>query len=164
MVGHSPATHSCTSMMFKSNNITGSHSNQNPWCTQKLIYTRIFRHHIRSWLLCTPVVLRRIAVRVWCNVQSNNGSQQELLSCCLFDHVSSNINKLTIVVLHSCPFSSTCVPPGISRHTRPEGEPCTYICCSIFRGSCYLPSTTHWRDGLCTAYFLTLPLNASRYV
>ena len=34
---------------------TGSHSNQDPWCTQKPIYTAIFSHHIRSWLLCTPV-------------------------------------------------------------------------------------------------------------
>ena len=28
----------------------------------------------------------------------------------------------TAAVLPSCPFSSTCVTPGISRHTHPEGN------------------------------------------
>ena len=32
--------------------------NQDPRWTQKPIYTPIFTHHIRSWLLCTPVIVR----------------------------------------------------------------------------------------------------------
>ena len=40
----------CCGLLF-----TGGHSNQDPRCTQKPIYTRIFTHHIRSWLICTPV-------------------------------------------------------------------------------------------------------------
>ena len=34
---------------------TGNHINQDPPCTQKPIYTPIFTHHMRSWLICTPV-------------------------------------------------------------------------------------------------------------
>ena len=34
---------------------TGSHSNQDPRCTQKTIYTPIFTHHVKSWLRCTLV-------------------------------------------------------------------------------------------------------------
>ena len=30
-------------------------------------------------------------------------------------------------MLPSCPFSSTCVTPGVSYHTQPEGEPCIYM-------------------------------------
>ena len=32
---------------------------------------------------------------------------------------------MTTGALPSCPFSSTRVTPGISRHEHPEGEPCT---------------------------------------
>ena len=35
--------------------ITENHSNQDPRFTLKPICTPIFTHHIRSWLLCTPV-------------------------------------------------------------------------------------------------------------
>ena len=43
-------------MCAPSINITGGHSNQDPRCTQKPICTPIFTHHIRSWLLCIPVI------------------------------------------------------------------------------------------------------------
>ena len=33
-------------------------SNQDPRWTQKPIYTPIFTHHIRSWLFCTPLIVR----------------------------------------------------------------------------------------------------------
>ena len=36
--------------------ITGSHSNQDPPYTLKPIYTPIYTHYIRSWLLCPPVI------------------------------------------------------------------------------------------------------------
>ena len=38
-------------------------------------------------------------------------------------------------MLPSCPFSSTCVTPGISRHTHPEGEPCIYVSIDV----CFWP-------------------------
>ena len=47
-------------MCAPSINITGGHSNQDPRCTQKPICTPIFTHHIRSWLLCTPVIDGRV--------------------------------------------------------------------------------------------------------
>ena len=46
-------------------------------------------------------------------------------------HVSSNLQAVTTAVLPSCPFSSTCVTPGISRRTRPEGEP-SHIHITVF--------------------------------
>ena len=58
---------------------------------------------------------------------SNSNQQELLLSCCFFDHASSKINKVWLLLLPSCPFSSTCVTPGISRHTHPKGEPCIYM-------------------------------------
>ena len=55
-----------------------------------------------------------------------NNSQQELLSCRFFDHVSSNIYIrirccVTTAVLPPCPFSSTCVNPK-SHTTRRRGR------------------------------------------
>ena len=47
------ATHPINTMVA----ITGSHNTQNPRWTQKLMYTPIFTHHIRSWLICTPVIV-----------------------------------------------------------------------------------------------------------
>ena len=52
----------------------------------------------------------------------NNSQQERLLSCCFFDHVSSNVSSIscdyyTADVFPLCPFPSTCVTPGISRHT-----------------------------------------------
>ena len=40
----------CSYLLF-----TGSHINQDPRCTQNP-YITIFSHHIRSWLICTPVL------------------------------------------------------------------------------------------------------------
>ena len=39
-------------------------SNQYPWWTQKPIYTPIFTHHIRSWLLSTLVILHTRAYSI----------------------------------------------------------------------------------------------------
>ena len=44
--------------------IAGSHSNQDPRCTIKPVYTPIFTHHIRFWLLRTPVILRTKTFRM----------------------------------------------------------------------------------------------------
>ena len=43
----------------------------------------------------------------------------------------------TTAVLPSCPFSSTCVTPGISLRTHPEGEPCMYIYCIYYYCNIY---------------------------
>ena len=44
---------------------TGNHINQDPPCTQKPIYTPIFTHHMRSWLICTPVNINSTAVSLF---------------------------------------------------------------------------------------------------
>ena len=59
----------------------------------------------------------------------NNSSQQELQSGCFCDHVSPNINKLWL--LPARPFS-TCVTPGISHNTHPEGESCITMYKCVF--------------------------------
>ena len=45
-------------LLFLLPTFTGSHNNQNPRYTQETIYTLIFTDHIRSWLLCNPVIGR----------------------------------------------------------------------------------------------------------
>ena len=42
----------------------------------------------------------------------NNNSQQELLSCCFFDHVSSNTNKRLLRCYLCVPFHQLASPPG----------------------------------------------------
>ena len=49
----------------------------------------------------------------------NNSSQQGLLlSCCFFDHVSSNINKLRLLLCYlRVPFHQLATPPDFTSHT-----------------------------------------------
>ena len=49
---------------------------------------------------------------------------------------------MTTAVLPSCPFSSTCVTPGISRHTHPEEEPCITMCKCVFLHVGIFPSSS----------------------
>ena len=51
-----PVRECCASKAFYSGWANDVCSIQNPRRTQKPIYTPIFTHHIRSWLLCTPVI------------------------------------------------------------------------------------------------------------
>ena len=71
--------------------ITGSHSNQNPWCRQKLIYTPIFTHHIRSWLLCTPAILllsnKGITKQVRSPIRYNSKQLPEEYICVVHTHM-----------------------------------------------------------------------------
>ena len=60
-------------------------------------------------------------------------SQQELLlSCCFFDHASSNINKLWLLVLRYLRvlFHQLASPPGFLV-THPERQPCMMYNCAL---------------------------------
>ena len=61
---------------------------------------------------------------------------------------------MTTAVLPSCPFSSTCVTPGILRRTHPEGEPCMYTQTQ----SNSAPSC--WKTKFCRTSFLRCCKNA----
>ena len=68
-------------------------------------------------------------------------------------------------MLPLCPFSSTCVTPGISRHTPPDGEPCLFVrmhtecclrrrrrrCCSV---CCYTAVVVVAAAVLCCCFLL----------
>ena len=70
----------------------------------------------------------------------NNSTEQDRSSCwplipgtmnSLFDQYSSPCStflptQAVATVLPACPYFSTCVTPGISRPTHPEGAPCTW--------------------------------------
>ena len=68
------------------------------------------------------MVLSRIAKRV-CYIKVNNSSQQEVLSCCFFHHVPSNINKLWLLLCYlRVPFHQLASPPAFHVTHIPKGN------------------------------------------
>ena len=63
----------CLSKEFKPRQyFTGNHINQDPPCTQKPIYTPIFTHHMRSWLICGRGVDETNQLLSWVSVNRFN--------------------------------------------------------------------------------------------
>ena len=78
-----------------SSSITGGHSTQDPRCSQKPIYTRVFTHHSRSWLICTPVNRHFFSITTYftinsrCLYFSSSCSQCRLWWCAGADETTS---------------------------------------------------------------------------
>ena len=69
----------------------------------------------------------------------NNSSHQKLLVCCLFDHVSSNINKLWLLLCYlRVPFHQLASPPGFHVTHIPKGN----LEKHALRKTSYLPKQT----------------------
>ena len=73
----------------------------------------------------------------------NNGSREELLSCCFCDHVSPNINNMSqwLLLCYLRVRFQLASPPGFRFITHPEGELCImYKCVFLPSGIFSLPA------------------------
>ena len=70
---------------------------------------------------------------------------EQFLWPCFFHTWAVTTTTTATTALPACPFSSTCVTSGISRHTQPEGEPCVYIylVTILFYNALYAVSVYH---------------------
>ena len=89
----------------------------------------------------------------------NDSSHQELLSCCFFDHVSPDIDKLWLLLCYLRVSFQLASPPGYYvTHIHPEGESYIYIC--IYTYVFFWPFGIFFSLGRGSLFMLSAPWHA----